>query len=265
MGPGHSLRRVGRVVACLAVCASASVAQGVQPPAAAADAAAPQSIHDEAFGVTVTDYLTLDAIDFRPSTTTGQYSIDPGSHWLTNIAGPSLFLAPVRLPSGALITGVEFAGCNFLAGDVIAVGLARALDPMGSAELMATVTVDNEPTCTFWVTEDITSPTVNNYLYSYWVAVQFGQDVIFPPHSSNLRLRAVRIWWQRQVTPLDGTANFSDVVLSNPYRRWVEAATAAGILGPCASGRFCPDNPVTRAQLALALAKALGLQYPPVP
>jgi hypothetical protein len=74
-------------------------------------------------------------------------------------------------------------------------------------------------------------------------------------------VRGVRVYWKRQVTPLDGTANFVDVPLGNPYRQFVEAAAASGIMSPCVTGQFCPDNPVTRAQLALALAKALGLRW----
>ncbi len=262
MDPRRCLRNLTLLIGSLAAGLSAAIAQEVHPRAASDDAAGLTTIHDEAYGVATTDHLTLNATDFRPSHPSSQYSIDLGNLQLINTAGANFFMAPVRLPSGARITGVEFAGCNFVVGDTIVVGLARALDPAGATESMALVTVDNQPNCDFWSSDVITNPTVNNYQYSYWVVVQFGQNLLFPPHSGNLRLRAVRIWWERQVTGLDATANFTDVPLENPYRRWVEAASAAGILAPCASGRFCPDNPVTRAQLALALSKALGLKYP---
>jgi hypothetical protein len=36
---------------------------------------------------------------------------------------------------------------------------------------------------------------------------------------------------------------------------------ASGITGGCGGGNFCPDNPVTRRQMAIFLSKALGLGY----
>ncbi len=44
--------------------------------------------------------------------------------------------------------------------------------------------------------------------------------------------------------------------------QYVEALVASGITGGCGSGSYCPDNPVTRRQMAIFLAKALGLHWP---
>ena len=50
---------------------------------------------------------------------------------------------------------------------------------------------------------------------------------------------------------------------SNPFFQYIEALKASGITGGCGDGsNFCPDQPVLRKQMAVFLAKALGLAYP---
>jgi len=41
-----------------------------------------------------------------------------------------------------------------------------------------------------------------------------------------------------------------------------EALYAAGITGGCGNFNYCPDAPLTRGQMAVFLAKALGLHWP---
>jgi hypothetical protein len=49
---------------------------------------------------------------------------------------------------------------------------------------------------------------------------------------------------------------FADVTASNPFCGFIERLAADGITGGCGSGNFCPDNPVTRAQMAVFLVAA---------
>ncbi len=79
------------------------------------------------------------------------------------------------------------------------------------------------------------------------------------------RFKAVRLFWRRKVTPLDGVANYTDVPIGHPLRRYIEALGASQIALACGSGKFCPDNPVTRGQFAVFLARALGLHFPDAP
>jgi S-layer homology domain len=69
-------------------------------------------------------------------------------------------------------------------------------------------------------------------------------------------------WYRLQVGPAPGTATFNDVPTSHPFFQFVEALAAAGITGGCGGGNYCPDNPVTRGQMAVFLSKALGLHFP---
>ena len=71
------------------------------------------------------------------------------------------------------------------------------------------------------------------------------------------------LWYQLQVSPAPATATFpNDVPTTHPFFRFVEAMAASGLTGGCSAGSFCPDQPVTRGQLAVFLSSALGLHFP---
>ena len=73
----------------------------------------------------------------------------------------------------------------------------------------------------------------------------------------------VRLKWKRQVSPAPGTATFGDVPTTHLFFQYVEALAASGITSGCGGGNFCPDAAVTRGQMAVFLAKALGLHWAP--
>ena len=87
---------------------------------------------------------------------------------------------------------------------------------------------------------------------AYYVVVIVG---------ANSALGGVRITWHRQVSPAPATATFNDVPTTDPGFRWIEAFAAAGITSGCSVSPplYCPDNTVTRRQMAVFVAKALGL------
>jgi hypothetical protein len=74
-------------------------------------------------------------------------------------------------------------------------------------------------------------------------------------------LAGVVVGYQLQVSPGPGAATFGDVPTNHPFFQFVEALAASGITGGCGNGNYCPDNPVTRGQMAVFLSKALGLQW----
>ncbi|MEZ4224311.1 MAG: S-layer homology domain-containing protein [Polyangiaceae bacterium] len=61
--------------------------------------------------------------------------------------------------------------------------------------------------------------------------------------------------------------SFTDVPKTSTYYASVEAAAAAGITKGCSATEFCPDSPVTRAQMAAFLVRARGWSgaKPPTP
>ena len=51
---------------------------------------------------------------------------------------------------------------------------------------------------------------------------------------------------------------------SDPFAPWIEELAALGVTGGCGGGNYCPDAPVTRAQMAVFLLKTLeGADYAP--
>jgi cysteine-rich repeat protein len=60
------------------------------------------------------------------------------------------------------------------------------------------------------------------------------------------------------------TGVFGDVICPSAFADWIERLAAEGITGGCGGGNYCPNNPVTRQQMAVFLLKALdGAAYTP--
>lgn len=91
-------------------------------------------------------------------------------------------------------------------------------------------------------------------------SVQLSVDVVLPP---DLAVGAVKITWRRQVSPQPAEPTFGDVPLDSPYSPFIEALMASGITGGCQLSPllYCPDRPITRAEMAVFVAKALGLHW----
>ncbi len=58
--------------------------------------------------------------------------------------------------------------------------------------------------------------------------------------------------------PPAATGIFADVPPADPFAPWIEQLAAEGITGGCGGGNYCPNNPVTRGQMAVFIAKTFG-------
>jgi hypothetical protein len=67
--------------------------------------------------------------------------------------------------------------------------------------------------------------------------------------------------YQLQVSPAPAVATFGDVPTTDFAFQYVEALAASGITAGCDTGLYCPDANVTRRQMAIFIAKALGLHW----
>lgn len=72
----------------------------------------------------------------------------------------------------------------------------------------------------------------------------------------------VEIQWHRTVSPAPASPTFTDVPTSDPGFQYIEALVASGVTAGCGGGNFCPNATLTRRQMAVFLAKALGLNWP---
>jgi streptogramin lyase len=53
---------------------------------------------------------------------------------------------------------------------------------------------------------------------------------------------------------------FGDVACPSLFADWIEQLAAEGITGGCGGGNYCPNDPITRGQMAVFLVKTFGLQ-----
>ena len=164
-------------------------------------------------------------------------------------------------PAGAQIMGMTLEGCDTSATQQVTLRLVTlpsggtsSLSPDVSTGLAAT------PGCSLFG-----SPTnlaasnifVDKLANTYLVNVSLGAA------DTSTSFRSVRVFYALRVSPAPATATFpNDVPTSHPFFRFVEALAASGVTGGCGAGSYCPDAPVTRGQMAVFLATALGLHFP---
>lgn len=90
---------------------------------------------------------------------------------------------------------------------------------------------------------------------SYEVVLSFDEPTTSLSHG------ALTILWQRQLSPAPASATFSDVPTNHWAFRHIEALSESGITAGCGGSKFCPDSNLTRAEMAVFLAKGLGLHF----
>jgi S-layer homology domain len=78
-----------------------------------------------------------------------------------------------------------------------------------------------------------------------------------------LALAALAIFFSNCGTK--GTERFRDVPSTHPYYSQIEKIAQRGITSGCTPTTFCPDDLVTRDQMAVFIERALGVTDPPAP
>lgn len=73
------------------------------------------------------------------------------------------------------------------------------------------------------------------------------------------RFSGVKLTWRRQVSDAPAAHTFWDVPPGSFGYQFIEALAASGITEGCDPHNYCPDDYVTRAQMAIFLARLAGL------
>ena len=217
------------------------------------------------FGTSLASY-TLNAFDFEAEREGGGIDADANLGRFYTVDSPPLphpaLLAGVQLPNGAAIQGIELQGCDLNPQASLEVVLeswtivppnATMHDVHGSTDMGDTTT--QAEGCRLWF-----APIAN-------VVVESGRSykLRVNPKSAiaqNVFFQAVRIYYRLRVSPPPAAATFADVPVGSSFHQFVEALFAAGITGGCGGGNYCPNAPITRGQMAVFLAVALGLHWP---
>jgi hypothetical protein len=200
------------------------------------------------YGTTLLTYEQVPAVAFTPYVSGSVYSllaVNSGQALRTSANPGQYFGAPVHIPSGALVKYLELDACD----DTGSTGYVQASiiqsDRLGNVTGAAPFILSDGTGCKF-LSEDVTALgfVADNLTKRYWLAA-----FISAADGFKVGLASMVVGYQLQVSPAPAVASF------------VEALGASGITGGCGGGNFCPNNPVTRGQMAVFLSKALGLQF----
>ncbi|HEY4229436.1 MAG TPA: S-layer homology domain-containing protein [Thermoanaerobaculia bacterium] len=218
----------------------------------------------KAYGTSQDSIYHVPITDFVPTNSSWITKDDffPGSlaRVTTNCIGSCLYAIP-RLPNGALLTGIEAYFCNTDSnpGHILGVDLYRALyDGTGIIYLGSGGYSATHNGCGEFVITDLTPL---NYQVNYFNNQLYLQTTIDSEDGSQA-IAGVNLFYRLQVSPAPPTADFGDVPTDHPYFQFIEALSGSGITAGCGNGDYCPDRPITRGEMAVFLAKALGLQWP---
>jgi hypothetical protein len=184
--------------------------------------------------------------------------------WSTSHGGPSHAHARIQAPEGASLGEFRFWANDDSSPDDLFFYVYETCQEYGYGDPIYTLLAQSQTAGNYGDAQgsvSLNGATVNNRDCGYSV------QVVFPPvvdTGASMYLRKVQTSWTRQVSPAPATATFVDVPVGHPYFQFVEALAKSGITGGCDGSPplYCPDAPLTRGQMAVFLAKALGLQWP---
>ena len=216
----------------------------------------------DTYGTAVESYVRVPAVAFQPyrGVDGPVYTTGDGISGLVARygSGNSFFTAPLNLPAGALITSIEFDYCDQNAASNRS--FLKLVVTSWSGNVVATTPFLEfvyNPSCGYQAL-DVTSSNiiVDNYYNAF--NLFFYHNI----GDGSESITGAMVGYKLQVSAPPGSPTFNDVPTNHPFFQYIEALSKSGITGGCGSGNYCPDNPVTRGQMAVFLAKALGLAFP---
>jgi hypothetical protein len=220
---------------------------------------------------------------------------EPDAWGLVNWSSYNIAAGDVRPRSGSQL---NFNGTDYY---IYSTGVNHFFDASWHVPTGASVTgvtpwyYDNDPAANFWFwmydTHAISGSASNVQIHTFQSTGTPGYDAVYMPFAapvtvlnydlgtsgahfynvlvrvslaggSSVRFGGFNVWYLRQISPAPGSATFGDVPLGAFGFQHVEALNASGITAGCGGGNFCPNDPLTRVQMAIFLAKALGLHWP---
>jgi hypothetical protein len=181
--------------------------------------------------------------------------------------GSNVYWAPVTLPTGAVLDNIDlYAFDTDPNADICAILTAFSgptlLGSSPSEDVIEAVCSSGSAGYDYALEPIIGGETIDN---SVWFSGGAQYAVVVNNQggaTGALGFKGVTIWWHREVSPPPGTATFNDVPTNHPQFQFIEALAESGITVGCGAGNYCPDSSLTRGQMAVFLAKALGLYWP---
>jgi hypothetical protein len=221
-----------------------------------------ESVAEGSFGLGNQDTFVA-APSFQPTSLTSSWAHGGHGYWAEAAGNLGTFHAPLSLPAGARITVIT---CYFFDNDpsgTATVNLLRFGYNTSTEESSATgigpaiLSVDAGGNHRVFESFDETV----RYRPSLFTRQFYTLSVTMPP-ATGVRFRGCNVTWNRQVSPAPASATFADVPVGHPYHQFIEALVDSGITAGCGGGLYCVNAPITRGEMAVFLAAALGLHFP---
>ena len=210
----------------------------------------------------------IPAAEFSPAdTSTGYGDAFDGSTGFRRYASSGLgghFFAMPHLPSGVLVDYVELDYCDDDANETSGTPIDVVLNVFdcnyigsGCTKLKSLTSSDGNVVNTGcgYVSDATLSYTLDNNTRELML------DVALPNDSQLTSLAGAIVGYHLQISA-PSSQTFADVPPTYLYYRAIEALAASGIASGCGAGNFCPDQAVSRGEMAKFLANALGLHWP---
>jgi hypothetical protein len=211
-----------------------------------------QVVGKQNFGPTDLTYVHMNGLAFYPYSSASGYGTGGPLRWAT-VANYGLE-APVQVPTGAIIDYLSLDACDTNAALDMPLSIYQC-DTASGCTVIASVTTTGSGGCAVYSLSGI-GYTVDNGLHA------LDLEAVDAAADGSLAVSNVTVGYRLQVSPAPATATFGDVDTGNLYFQFIEALAASGVTAGCDSvPNFCPDRPITRAEMAVFMAKALGLHF----
>jgi len=177
--------------------------------------------------------------------------------WRTYCTNLCFLVANLNLPQGARVFAIELEAYDAHASHFMSCSIGSCPVLGASCDLESVSTGEAFDGGHDFFSHTLASPiTVDNHDNTYFAECYLNAT------GESVNFRTFRIFYRLQVSAAPGTATFSDVPVGSFGFKHVEALAASGITAGCGGGNFCPDREITRVEMAVFLAKALGLHWP---
>jgi hypothetical protein len=196
------------------------------------------------------------AYAFAPSFSTQGVGVFQNGRYATTGAGAKEFIAPLELPSGALVESIALLACEDGTGTVTGSLDEIALGDLATVNPLLSIATQSGQGCQDPGVIALSPFTIDNHFHLYQLRI-----VINGPAGSGLRFYDISVGYHLQISPAPASPTFGDVPVTHTYFRAIEALAASGITGGCGNGNYCPNQFVTRGEMAVFFARALGLFF----
>jgi len=220
---------------------------------------APAPSVEPKFGTDSFDTLNVHAYAFQANTSSDLILDDGNGYRYFGAPSVPYMAANVQIPAGALLGYIALSSCSAHDGDLVAGLFDNGVDGSGSGGGTLLASVTSHAGC-FRAEVLVTSGGIYGAVADHplYLVVFFAGNAF----DGTTKFNNVDLGIKRNISPAPATATFNDVPVSDPAFQFVEALANSSITAGCTAASYCPDNFVTRRQMAVFLSKALGLHWP---